>query len=1368
MRAVPLLLLMLAPCLTIDRPKELSASPVAPFGMISLQFSQSGQQTKEIVESWKHHQTVAQKSLAHDNCCIITSYTIFFILALSYSRLALRSDRSNAWMLTAVTALGVTLVLAAAGVDRFVENSSIRCILDQQRNEKLGDGGSLDGITATIRMSAQFKFGCLGLVGAWLVACFFAIVRRYAIEIAYRASGNLVPTNFTGLYECEQHVLNPRGSAADGEKVEAEDLGPDGEPWIRTQPHTLVGLAFSGGGIRSATFNLGVLQALDRLKLLQLFHYHSTVSGGGYIGSWWSAWRKRFFEQSNDATKMFPKAARGAAEPEEVRHLREFSNFLAPRWGFFETEMWTSFIAILFGLVPTLLVGLAVIAIAMMCWLTTTWHLGVDSLCPLAVTVTVPLGLVLILAELNWRRLAKSDAHPRDWGRYGVVTIGALLFAFGLTYSGSDKLRKSEVWNKPIGVAEVSSNPFVRRAQHLGFFVDKLLLPVSKPNDTGVGGNLKVNPSDRDEEAMISGAVASVALPSSSIHFSLAIFTVPLIWLATAIAMSLARLLLSQQSRNAAFNWQPPTDRVMLRLLIMSVLLISGGLLWEGGVYLYRESYTEVAATGAIGSSFIFALMRNWLDRLKSIQQKDSKFEALKPLMPQILAYVAVASLCVLMVALGMELLGTEPGMWLGAWIGAWLVIAFALSINPSEFGLHRLYRDRLTRAYLGASQPAAYENGVFRAGMNRYTDLRREDDIWLSDLASSVKPLHLVCCAANNLSGDQLSTLGRGARSAVLSMHGISISNSSLPSNDISLADAVTASAAAFNSQMGPLSLKLGPAVGFLMCALNLRLGIWVTNPELARRKPINGPATTYEPRWFPGLLFLGEMLGYSSCGGKPNALRDFNFTPPSHVHLSDGGHFENLAIYELIRRHCRYIVVSDCGADPDVTFEDFGNAVRRVREDFGVDIDIDLSLLRPGADGKAKQHAAVGLIRFDPNGEDLDWGVLVYFKPALTGDEPCDISNYRSLNPLFPHETTLDQFYDEAQWESYRRLGLHSAMDAFGHLEGEDDVKLSSPEFVFSRTRNRWYPTPADFETTLVDLNGRFVEMEKQLADEAPEWFIQEIYPELPTVIAGRTKKAVETVGAGENRRANEERQVVHLLVQMIQLMEDVWLKADLTHNFNHPQMLGWLNAFYRWARTPSFLSWWPVLCPLYTPGLRVFAKRHLGLDADVKDSANKDVTAFTWDEKVDEDILRRCGVKPGWEIAEVPTDLMAKAASYHAVRILARTGSDRQIDIPSGVFRFATDGSKWWWYDGDLVVIPGLWGSGIATQFFRQWLKTLPAGATCEVFVGRSEHNPRSKQRNDVGFRRERNDLLNFYKQLGFAPSEKDPNRLVRSKP
>src|SRR6202035_725989 len=141
------------------------------------------------------------------------------------------------------------------------------------------------------------------------------------------------PLDFEKLFLEEHYCLlsQPDPSSRQALKdLKTETPGPAGEPWIRYTPIDRVGLALSGGGIRSATFNLGVLKALHEFRLLKHVDYLSTVSGGGYIGAWWTAWRARWGNEfpealpdSSATTNCKPQEQN--REPEEVRHLREFS-----------------------------------------------------------------------------------------------------------------------------------------------------------------------------------------------------------------------------------------------------------------------------------------------------------------------------------------------------------------------------------------------------------------------------------------------------------------------------------------------------------------------------------------------------------------------------------------------------------------------------------------------------------------------------------------------------------------------------------------------------------------------------------------------------------------------------------------------------------------------------------------------------------------------------------------------------------------------------------------------------------------------------------------------------------------------------------
>lgn len=139
-------------------------------------------------------------------------------------------------------------------------------------------------------------------------------------------------------------------------------------------------------------------------------------------------------------------------------------------------------------------------------------------------------------------------------------------------------------------------------------------------------------------------------------------------------------------------------------------------------------------------------------------------------------------------------------------------------------------------------------------------------------------------------------------------------------------------------------------------------------------------------------------------------------------HVHLSDGGHFENLGLYELIRRRCRFILVSDAGADLHWNFADLERAVERARVDFGAHIEIDITPLLPEGEDRISPSAFVpGVITY-VDGAKADF---VLIKTAFIKNLNADLYAYRKAHKEFPDESTADQFFDEAQFEAYRELG-------------------------------------------------------------------------------------------------------------------------------------------------------------------------------------------------------------------------------------------------------------------------------------------------------------------------------------------------------
>lgn len=222
-----------------------------------------------------------------------------------------------------------------------------------------------------------------------------------------------------------------------------------------------------------------------------------------------------------------------------------------------------------------------------------------------------------------------------------------------------------------------------------------------------------------------------------------------------------------------------------------------------------------------------------------------------------------------------------------------------------------------------------------------------------------------------------------------------------------IDLSTAMAVSGAAFSSHMGLASM---PTLTAMLTFLNVRLGLWLRRP-------------TGSGDGRPGFLcLLKEMTGLGMSGKE------------DWINVSDGGHIENMGLYELLRRRCKFIVCVDGEADPGLTFHGLMTLVRHVQIDFGIRIDPKLDDLRLAeATRICKSHFVFCRVHY-PEGT----GLLLYVKLSLSGNESELIKRYRLVHPEFPHQSTLDQFFDEEQFEAYRQLGVH-AMDG-----------LFSPVFV------------------------------------------------------------------------------------------------------------------------------------------------------------------------------------------------------------------------------------------------------------------------------------------------------------------------------
>jgi hypothetical protein len=242
-----------------------------------------------------------------------------------------------------------------------------------------------------------------------------------------------------------------------------------------------------------------------------------------------------------------------------------------------------------------------------------------------------------------------------------------------------------------------------------------------------------------------------------------------------------------------------------------------------------------------------------------------------------------------------------------------------------------------------------------------------------------------------------------------------------------LDLATAMAVSGAAFSSNMGASSIR---ALTATLALLNVRTGYWLKNP-----KALSQPAESLKPtRWY----LWNEITGRLSENSED-------------VYLTDGGHIENLGIYELLRRRCKFIVAVDAEADPAMRFPSFLALQRYARIDLGVRIWMPWDKIRGrtianmgdgGSAGnptidEAGPHAAIGRIEYDGGQE----GWLLYIKSSLSGDENDYVRDYARRYAAFPHETTGDQFFSEEQFEAYRALGFHIAIRL---LRGQDRMQV------------------------------------------------------------------------------------------------------------------------------------------------------------------------------------------------------------------------------------------------------------------------------------------------------------------------------------
>lgn len=897
--------------------------------------------------------------------------------------------------------------------------------------------------------------------------------------------------------------------------------------WLRRQNRAA--LCLSGGGIRSASFGLGVLQALAshpgrsragsfalqnsdpeqeaQRSVLGRIHYLSTVSGGGYIGSWLSAWLHRdgFVRVWSDLTRRPSDLRNPGDEPNAVQWIRDHSNYLTPQLGLTSADTLAGISIVMrntilnwFIILPTLIAALCLFKLFELLVLilsthdqagTTPLHLfgwlaaigfaamivalrfrlrnrtsvmnldekmwrhqpdgarvfkyGILPLLVAAAALTLCLALASVQLEqgayTGW--VSRLFEGVMEGGRFkwpdilGIGAIcGTLLYAVSWLSSGP------RVWSKGLGefwrwtisgtvygtlvaatIYFISGTDFIewsfytplewiqrlfgelprnelalnRRALALVFLVVPMLLLAQLVSEMVFVG-LQSDEKDDDREWL--GRVAGLVLRA-------AVFWIVIIFLACV------------------------SSDVALRIISSPVNWVTMGLIYIGGTWAAmfgRDAHTPAQSQGSGVAS----------------GPKSAFFTTLAIMFA--VSLIVVVSAGIDWVVLGRSISEVDPRDPKQQWQAFGLILkAFAVSlaigaiasktINVNRFSMHALYRNRLVRTFLGASVPEDKRRPdrftQFSASDNLRMHCLREQYQHKKPLAGKTgddwRPFHIVNIALNVTASDKrLSWQERKAASFTVSpLHcgssytGYRSSKSYGAKEGISLGTAMAISGAAASPNQGYNS---SPALAFLMALFNVRLGWWLGNPGPAGESTYahDGPRTAVKS-------LLSEMLGMTRDDGE-------------YVYLSDGGHFENLGLYEMVRRRCRLIIVSDAGCDPHYAFEDLGNAVRKIQIDLGVRIRFwGLDKLRPrGADGAASgigPYHAIGEINYvasdgrSGNDDRLQNGIILYIKPAYHGTESsAGIRSYAAVNRDFPHDDTANQWFGESQLESYRALGF------------------------------------------------------------------------------------------------------------------------------------------------------------------------------------------------------------------------------------------------------------------------------------------------------------------------------------------------------
>lgn len=980
------------------------------------------------------------------------------------------------------------------------------------------------------------------------------------------------------------------------------------------------GLAISGGGIRSATFALGVMQALARLELLSKMDYLSTVSGGGYIGTWLSLWAQRDpAGLAGVEQKLVPPPESKVAPAtsgeivDELTWLRQYSNFLAPVTGVFSADSWLIFTIWVRNTILNLLVLIPLLSVVLLAPWVYLSYLDQSLFGNWSPSLLQVAAMVALMSSVLLYRQLQGFGLIRGVLPAGMVCLYSLLLTKAI-----------RLVDMPIDVSALI--PTAGGAALTGILCCYGMWTANRTHQFSFVVRCGL------AAFVAASVISSVHWVGIQLHLAhhgsliVEILGAPLISAACSLLLILMIGVLGPLTHDED---REGLSRVTAWIGILSsaglvVNLISSygpavlGFLYQGGQYFYATGglWAAISGYGAYRA-------QSSSSAGNEAKQEAGKVSLVDRLLP-LTSYIFVFGLLFLVsfgvhLALGKiggasnlpSVMGDEllwPGLWgriegavskdveaiaktllpLQAFLTMLVVFLISSRFLPiNEFSMFSFYKNRLVRAYCGASR----KNRDAQPDFVPFSNLAANDDLPMALPAGATRPsfTHLINTAAN-ISLEETGLAERRAVSFVFTPYGCGYRTPNGSTQDsfyrqykpgqpsVTYGTAMTISGAAASPNMG---YHTSPVLAFLMTVFNVRLGFWFWNP---------GKESTFWQKWEaripakmrPEMVWLpvgpkwGTFYFISELFALANKSRKY-------LYLSDGGHFENLAVYELLARRVKYILCIDGEEDPNLKFEGLGALVRKAQADFGIRIRIDTSDIEERTqNGWSRSHCTVGRIQYP---DRVDHGYFIYIKLSVTGDESQDILTYRKLNPVFPHQSTADQFFNESQFESYRRLGYHVGNMSFLR-QNWTAAKTPHPSVAdfFQSMDRTWQPLPRAILESLAQSNERLDSLVKEMAST------QDLRK-----LAGQLSGAPQP--SDDIQITDAEYGISVLFCQrLIQFTESTYFELQLNSTLTLPAMQGWKGLFLRWFQSPLLSNVYKVHKDLYSTTFQVFCESHL----------------------------------------------------------------------------------------------------------------------------------------------------------------------------